>query len=459
MINGIISVRFGERDKMATNAPQQAISERLMKRIAWRLAPLMIFIYIANQLDRANVGYAALTMNAELHMSTAQYGLATSLFFLGYILFEVPSNLCMHRFGARLWIMRILISWGFLSSLTSFVPSAHWLYFARFCLGAFEAGLFPGMVFYLTLWMPARNRVWMMSLFVISIPLTGMLGAPASTWLMSHADMFGITGWRAMLLLEGVPAMLLGVVVYFWLPDGPEAAGWLSAGEKQEIASALEAERAQAAAATPSGSVWGALANPKVWALGVVYFGTNAGVIGLLFFLPQVVKNFQAAFHVKYTLTQIGLITAIPFGFSIIAMLVWGRLVSRQSMNAWHVAGPLLVSAASLSAALYLKSPYETIIALAIGTSACFSSITTFWQLPSRILTDRAAAAGIGLITSIGVSSGFLLPYFIGWVKDVTGSFALAFIGIACAMVIASAVVVRLEAPQRALGAVRLAGE
>jgi MFS family permease len=444
---------------MIVSVLKPAISDRLMKRIAWRLAPLMILIYIANQLDRANVGYAALTMNAELHMTTAQYGLATSLFFLGYILFEVPSNLCMHRFGARIWMMRILLSWGVLSSLTSFVPDSRWLYIARFCLGAFEAGLFPGMVYYLTLWMPSRNRVWMMSLFVTAIPLTGTLGAPVSTWLMAHAQLFGISGWRAMILLEGVPAIILSVVVYLWLPNGPSDSRWLSAAEKSEISAALASEQAQAAGAMSPSSAWKAVSNPKVWALGLVYFGTNAGVIGLLYFLPQVVKSFEAHFGVVYSLTEIGLITAIPFGVSLVAVLIWGHLVSRQRVNALHVAGPLLVSAASLSVALLLKSPYESIAALAIGTSACFCSITTFWQLPSRILTDRAAAAGIGLITSIGVSSGFLLPYFIGWVKDATGTFALAFVGIAAAMVLASAVVLRLETGQRTVSNVQLAGE
>jgi MFS family permease len=444
---------------MIVSVLKPAISDRLMKRIAWRLAPLMILIYIANQLDRANVGYAALTMNAELHMTTAQYGLATSLFFLGYILFEVPSNLCMHRFGARIWMMRILLSWGVLSSLTSFVPDSRWLYIARFCLGAFEAGLFPGMVYYLTLWMPSRNRVWMMSLFVTAIPLTGTLGAPVSTWLMAHAQLFGISGWRAMILLEGVPAIILSIVVYLWLPNGPSDSRWLSAAEKSEISAALASEQAQAAGATSPSSAWKAVSNPKVWALGLVYFGTNAGVIGLLYFLPQVVKSFEAHFGVVYSLTEIGLITAIPFGVSLVAVLIWGHLVSRQRVNALHVAGPLLVSAASLSVALLLKSPYESIAALAIGTSACFCSITTFWQLPSRILTDRAAAAGIGLITSIGVSSGFLLPYFIGWVKDATGTFALAFVGIAAAMVLASAVVLRLETGQRTVSNVQLAGE
>jgi len=444
---------------MDTGVLKPAISDPLMKRIAWRLAPLMILMYIANQLDRANIGYAALTMNAELHMTAAQYGLSASLFFLGYILFEVPSNLCMHRYGARLWMTRILLSWGLLSSLTSFVPSAHWLFVARFFLGAFEAGLFPGMVYYLTLWMPARNRVWVMSLFVTAIPLTGVLGAPVSTWLMAHANVFGITGWRAMILLEGLPAIILGVVAYFWLADDPSHSRWLSAADKSEIAAALAAEQAQAAAATSPSSALNALKNPKVWALGVVYFGTNAGIIGLLYFLPQVVKTFEVTFGVKYSITDIGLITAIPFGVAVIATLIWGRLVSRRQITAAHVAGPLLVCAASLSVALLLRSPYQTIVALAIGTSACFCSITTFWQLPSRILTDRAAAAGIALITSIGVSSGFLLPYFIGWVKDATGTFVLAFIGIAVAMVIASAVVVLLEAGQNKIDAAGLASE
>ncbi|NPT57336.1 MFS transporter [Paraburkholderia elongata] len=436
-----------------------AISDRLMKRIAWRLAPLMIVMYIANQLDRANIGYAALTMNAELHMTTAQFGFAASLFFLGYILFEVPSNLCMHRFGARLWMTRILLSWGLLSSLTSFVPDSRWLYIARFFLGAFEAGLFPGMVYYLTLWMPARNRVWMMSLFVTAIPLTGVLGAPVSTWLMTHANVFGITGWRAMILLEGVPAIILAGIAYFWLTDDPSRSRWLSAAERSEIAAALAAERAEAAAATSPSSALRALGNPKVWALGVVYFGTNAGIIGLLYFLPQVIKTFESTFGVKYSLMDIGLITAIPFGVAVVATLIWGRVVSRHQVGAWHVAGPLLVCAAALSVALLLKSPYQSIIALSIGSAACFCSITTFWQLPSRILTDRAAAAGIALITSIGVSSGFLLPYFIGWVKDTTGTFVLAFVGIAATMVLASITVTLLETRWRKIGQPQLASE
>ncbi|MBU9426953.1 MFS transporter [Burkholderia gladioli] len=431
----------------ATHDTQPALPPDLMKRIAWRIGPLMVLMYVANQLDRANVGYAALTMNAELGMSAAQYGLSASLFFLGYILCEVPSNLFMHRYGARRWMTRILLSWGLLSSLTSFVPNAHWLYAARFLLGAFEAGLYPGMVYYLTLWMPARNRVWMMSLFTMSIPLTGMLGAPVSTWIMEHASVFGITGWRAMILLEGVPAMLLGVVAWFWLPDGPHAWRGLGEADHARLRTALAAEQESAAAAVQPDSARKALGNPKVWALGLVYFGINSGIIGLLYFLPQVVKTFSGSAHLS--LTRIGLISAVPFAVAVVGVLAWGRLVSRRRVHAGHVAGPLMLSAVTLASALYLVSPLATVAVLAVGTTACFCSISTFWQLPTRILTDRAAAAGIALITSIGVSSGFLMPYFIGWVRDTTGTFRLAFIAIAVAMTIGSALAIVLDRPKQ----------
>jgi MFS family permease len=426
-----------------------------MKRIVWRLAPLMVLMYVANQLDRANVGYAALTMNAELGMSAAQYGLSASLFFLGYILCEVPSNLCMHRYGARRWMTRILLSWGLLSSLTSFVPNANWLYFARFMLGVFEAGLYPGMVYYLTLWMPARNRVWMMSLFTMSIPLTGMLGAPISTWVMEHANIFGITGWRAMILLEGIPAITLGFVAWFWLPDGPHAWRGLSETDRQTIRAALAGEQQAAAATVQPGNARRALMNLKVWGLGIVYFGINSGIIGLLYFLPQVVKTFKGSS--QFSLTQIGLITSVPFAVAVVSVLVWGRIVSHKRIHALYVAGPLMLSAVTLAGALYLTSPFAIVAMLAIGTSACFCSITTFWQLPSRILTDRAAAAGIALITSIGVSSGFLMPYFIGWVRDTTGTFQLAFIGIAVAMTIGSALAIALDPDRRRVPAAGMA--
>ncbi|PWK38584.1 MFS transporter [Cupriavidus plantarum] len=423
----------------------------IARKISWRLGPLMILMYMANQLDRANIGYAALTMNQELGMTAAQYGLAASLFFIGYVLFEVPSNLCMYRFGARLWMTRIMITWGIVSSLTCLVPNAQWLYVARFVLGVFEAGLFPGMVFYLTLWLPAKDRVWMMSLFVTAIPLTGVFGAPISTWLMAHVTLFGLSGWRAMIFLEGLPSIALGIFVFFYLPDGPAKARWLSPTEKRAVASvlALEQKQSEARATQRHDSVWTTLSNPRVWALGAVYFGVNAGIVSLLFFLPQVVASFEKTLGVKYTITQIGMITAIPFAFAAVSMLVWGRMMQRRQLSSRHVAGPLLVCAAALTTAMWMTSPYAAIAAFAIGAAGCFCTMTTFWQLPTRFLAERAAAAGIAMITSLGVCAGFVLPYFIGWSKDVTGHFAVAFYGVSILMVVSAVIVTALEASRR----------
>ncbi|WP_059411652.1 MFS transporter [Cupriavidus basilensis] len=428
-----------------------AMPPEIARKIAWRLAPLMILMYMANQLDRANIGYAALTMNHELGMTAAQFGLAASLFFLGYVLFEVPSNLCMYRFGARLWMTRIMLTWGVASSLTSLVPNAQWLYVARFCLGVFEAGLFPGMVYYLTLWLPTRDRVWMMSLFVTAIPLTGVLGAPVSTWLMENVTVFGLSGWRAMIFLEGLPSVILGIVVYFYLPDSPAKARWFSASEQSTIAAVLAQEQASASKRAGHGLAC-VIANGRVWALGVVYFGINAGIVSLLYFLPQVVASFEKTLGVKYTIPQIGMITAIPFAFAVASMLVWGRIVKRHRITSLHIAGPLLVCAAALTVAMWMRSPYGTIAAFAVGTAACFCTMTTFWQLPSRFLAERAAAAGIALITSLGVCAGFVLPYFIGWSKDVSGHFAIAFYGVSALMLVSACVVVALES-SRAPGA------
>ncbi|MGN5476900.1 MFS transporter [Cupriavidus basilensis] len=307
------------------------------------------------------------------------------------------------------------------------------------------------MVFYLTLWLPAKDRVWMMSLFVTAIPLTGVFGAPVSTWLMEHATLFGLTGWRAMMFLEGIPSIALGIFVFFYLPDGPAKARWLTTSERTTVASVLALEQKQTAGRNDQGrdSVSTVLSNPRVWALGAVYFGVNAGIVLLLFFLPQVVASFEKTLGVKYTITQIGMITAIPFAFAAISMLVWGRIVQQRQLTSKHVASPLLVCAIALTAAMWVQSPYAAIAAFAVGAAGCFCTMTTFWQLPTKFLVERAAAAGIALITSLGVCAGFVLPYFIGWSRDVTGHFAVAFYGVSALMVVSAVIVTVLEASRR----------
>jgi MFS family permease len=411
-----------------------ALPPTLANRIYWRLGPLIVLMYVAGQLDRINIGYAALTMNAELQMTNAQFGLVAGVFFTGYILFEIPSNLGLHRFGAHLWIAGILMGWGLASSLTSFVHDINGLYATRFLLGALEAGLFPGIVYCLTMWMPTRNRVWMMSVLMAAVPVSGMIGAPISTWLMIHANLFGMTGWRAMLLLEGVPPILLSIAVYTCLPDTPRTARWLSPPEKALIAASITQESASAPTDDSTGSIWRVMISLKVWALGAVYFGGNSAVSCLFFFLPQLVRTFSGS------LTNIGLITSVPFAVAAVATPLWGHLISHYEIRAIHVAGPLLVSAVSLSVALLLRSPTQTIIAISICTSACFCSAATFWQLPTRILAGQAAAVGIALITSVGATAAMVMPYVIGWIKDTTGSFELAFATTAATMVVSAAI-------------------
>lgn len=421
------------------------VSAELARKIMWRIAPLMLLMYIFNQIHRANVGYASLTMNADLGLTATQFGLAASLFYFGYIVFEVPSNLIMHRIGARLWMARILITWGITSSLTGLVPNKEWLWGMRFLLGIFEAGLFPGLVFYMTLWLPTRNRVLLMSIFVMAIPITGTIGAPVSTLIMEHISIFGLSGWRSMLLIEGVPAVLLGLVVLFVFPDSPAKAKWLTAGEVNEISSALAAEKEAIPQSDKGHNIKEVFGSGRVWTLGLVYFAVNMGIISLLIFLPQVVKSMEALYGTKYSIVQVGMISAIPFGISVGAVWLWARFVSKRTINGSYVALPLIVCAAALAAALSMPTIYLSLAAFAVGTSACFCSMVTFWQLPSRFLTGRAAAAGIALITSIGVTAGVIMPYVIGLVRDATGKYGPAFIGIAVGMVLAAGLVMLLE--------------
>jgi MFS transporter, ACS family, tartrate transporter len=431
------------------------VSVRLMRKVCWRLVPLMVLMYLISSLDRANIGYAALEMNKDLGMSTADFGVAAGLFYLGYILFQAPSNLVLHRIGARVWIAIILLAWGAMSSITCIVPNAHWLYITRFLLGIFEAGLFPGMVLYLTFWLPSRNRVWVMSMFVMAMPLAAVIGAPISTALMSHTTLIGLSGWRTMLLLEGLPAVLLGIFVFFYLPESPNRAGWLNKQESLELEYAINIETNKIANAQFNVGVWETMKNAYIWALGAVYFGINTGIVILLYFLPQVIKTFEKAFGVKYTVFDVGMIAAIPFGFSIICMLLWGRYISRRNVAAWHVAVPLAICAISIGIALSLPSPIQVMAAFSIAAASCFSTMSPFWQLPSRFLSGKAAAAGIGMISSLGVSSGCILPYVIGWAKDKTGSFAPAFLVMAGIILVASITVIMLErktAPENHLG-------
>jgi ACS family tartrate transporter-like MFS transporter len=424
------------------------IKPQITRKVIWRLAPLLILLYVVNQMDRANVGYAALTMNRELGMSVSQFGFAAGLFYAGYILVAVPSNLMLARFGARIWMTRILVTWGIVASLTAFVDSAHTLYVLRFLLGVAESGFFPGMVLYVTFWLPRQERVWLMSLLFLSIPLSNMLGAPISTFVMEHAHLFGWSGWRSMFFIEGLPAIALGVVTFVLMKDRPDNAAWLTVDERAELNRALAAERQEANRVSPQ-SAWRALLDRRVLTFGLIYFGINIGVVALSFFLPQIVAEFSRMFAVKYSVFQIGLMTAIPFAVSAVTILLWGHYARRTAVSAWHVAIPTAVGGLSFAAALFLSSPYEVMAAFTLGAVGVYTPHASFWQLPPRYLSNGAAAAGIGLINTIGTLAGFLGPYATGWLHDVTGSYRVPMLGVAALMCVSATTVLLVERTSR----------
>jgi MFS transporter, ACS family, tartrate transporter len=422
----------------------------IARKVIWRLAPLLILLYVVNQMDRANVGYAALTMNHELGLSASQFGLAAGLFYAGYILVAVPSNLMLARFGARVWMTRILVSWGVVASLTAFVDSARMLYLLRFLLGVAESGFFPGMILYVTFWLPRQERVWLMSLLFLSIPLSNMLGAPISTYVMEHVRVFGWSGWRAMLFLEGLPAIALGVVTAIVMKNRPEEASWLSAAEREQLNRALAVERAEAQRHSPQGA-WRTLADRRILTFGLVYFGINSGVVALSFFLPQIIAGFSQMFAVKYSVFQVGLITAIPFAVSAVTIVSWGHYARRTTVSAWHVAIPAAIGGLSFAAALFLSSPYEVMLAFTLGAVGIYTPHASFWQLPPRYLSGAAAAAGIGLINTIGTLAGFVGPYATGWLRDITGSYQAPMLLVAALMCLSAVVVVLVERSARTI--------
>jgi len=391
-----------------------------VRRAGKRLVPLLMLMYFVNYLDRVNIGFAGPNgMNEELGLSATLFGIAAGVFFIGYLLLEVPSNLMLHRFGARRWIARILVTWGIVATAMAFAPNATVLIVLRFLLGVAEAGFFPGIILYLTYWFPASHRARMTALFMTAIPISTALGSVVSTLIIQNwHGLFGLSGWRVMFLVEGIPSILLAFVVWFALTDRPSEATWMPRAEQKALESRLAAEAAEVAEAGPS-SVWGALKSPRVLALSWVYFGIVYGLYALGFFLPTIVKGFSAQYGTTFSTVQQGLITAIPYAFGLVAMVVW---TNRAGSPTVRVAVPALIGGLAIPAALYLSNPWLAILAVTICACGVLAALPCFWALPTAYLTGAAAAAGIGLINSLGNLSGFVAPYVTGVLSDATGS-------------------------------------
>jgi D-galactonate transporter len=400
-----------------------AVDNRVTRKVTLRLLPFLGLLYLVNYLDRVNVGFAALTMNADLGLSAAAYGLGAGLFFIGYFLFEVPSNIILHRVGARVWIARIMVTWGLTASATAFIQGEISFYVVRVLLGVAEAGFFPGIILYLTYWFPRRQRARIVALFFLAVPLSSVIGSPLSTLLIQHGNaMLGFdAGWRFMFFVEGIPAVLLGVLVLALLPSRPRHATWLTNHESSALERYITAEDAREVGREMSTRA--ALTHPRVIALSVIYFGIVYGLYVLAFFLPQVIKGFQMQFQVRLSLVEIGLITAVPYAFASVAMVLWARHSDHTGERAGHVATAAFIGAAGIAAALYMNSPLLTMVCITVCAVGVYAAIPVFWQLPNVFLTGVGAAAGIGLINSFGNLSGFLGPYLTGWLEDLSGSF------------------------------------
>ena len=404
------------------------IERRAYRRVTWRLIPFLFACYVAAYLDRVNVGFAKLQMLADLQMSETAYGIGAGIFFIGYFLFEVPSNLILHRTGARVWIARIMITWGLLSAATMWVTSATAFYALRFLLGIAEAGFFPGIVLYLTQWYPAPRRARIMALFMTAIAISGVIGGPVSGWILSEmAGKNGWAGWQWLYLLEGIPAVLLGVATYFYLDDSIEGARWLPDDEKAVLRAQLRAD--------PAGeehvSVMAALRDSRVVLLAALYFCSILGLYGLAFWLPQLIRTLGVAEP-----WRVGMLSAIPYGVATVAMVLAGQSSDRRGERRWHLVGSALIGALGLVGAAWFRTePVAGMIAFSVAAAGILSLPPLFWTIPTTLLRGVSAAAGIAAINSVGNLSGFVSPYMIGAITDATGEATIGLYVLAASLV------------------------
>ena len=423
------------------------VARTAIRKVALRLVPFVALMFFINYLDRTAIGFAAPNgMNEDLALSAAQFGFASGVFFIGYILLEVPSNLALHRFGARKWLARIMVSWGIVALLFTWVQDFEQLVALRFLLGVAEAGFFPGAILFLSLWVPAAHRGRILMLFYLAQPLTTVIGAPlAGALIQQHGVFFGLEGWRFMFLGVALPAIVIGVVAWFYLKDKPADAKWLTPDEQAWLTNALETERAATEAKEPHVSVRYAFRSGRVWALSFIYFGFIYGLYALAFFLPTIIDGFQEQTGTEFDVFQSGLITAIPYLPAAIAMYFWSRDASKRGLKTWHIAGPAVLGAVSVPLALLAGSPTATIAVITLTAMSIFAALPNFWTLPTRFLTGAAAAAGVALINTVGNLAGFSAPYLTGAVRDATGGYETPMLLVGLFM-LASAVIMVLLA-------------
>ncbi len=415
-------------------------------KVTRRLIPFLFLCYILAYLDRVNVGFAKLQMQSDLGLSDVVYGIGAGIFFIGYFMFEVPSNLLLQRFGAKIWIARIMIVWGIVSACMSLISSTTMFYVIRFILGMAEAGFFPGIILYLTFWYPRQYRARMVALFMTAIAISGVFGGPVSGWILKQmTDVSGLRGWQWLFLLEGIPSVLVGFLVLYFLDDGPQKAKWLTSAEKDLLLQRLqEEEETKKSEGVQNHTLRDAFSNLHVWLFCLVYFGIIMGLYGFGFWLPQIIKD---------TFTQdpwhIGLISMLPWGVAAVLMVLYGRHSDVTGERRWHLVLACVMSMVGFAACgLNSSSGLVDLFFITLATIGIMTSLATFWALPTAMLSGTAAAAGIAWINSVGNLAGYVGPTVIGWVRDFSNSMQAGFYLLAASSLM-SAVVVLLSTRPR----------
>ncbi|RXU33105.1 MFS transporter [Pseudomonas syringae] len=413
---------------MARTQPTQPVTElerTTMRRVAWRLLPFLILCYLIAIIDRGNIGMASLQMNHDLGLSPAIFGFASSLFFVSYFLVEVPSNLALQKFGARIWIARIMITWGLISAGTAFVQGANSLYVMRFLLGAAEAGFFPGVLLYMTYWLPSAYRARMVAIFMVAIPGANFLGSPLSGYLLTLDGWMGMRGWHWLFILEGIPAVLLGIACLFILTDRPAQARWLDDEQRTWLVNKLDEERKLK---TNIGhiSLWKLLKHKDIWIMALIYSGASAAGSTMSVWAPQLLKSFGLSN------LEIGFVNAIPYGIASVAMIIWGRSSDRSNERRWHTSATLFLITAGLLLALVPSSLPATVVMLTMVLIGAYSMKGPFWALVSNWLSSSTAAAGLAAIGALAnlIGGGIMVNAY-GAIHQATGSYAIALLPLA----------------------------
>ena len=426
------------------------IEATTIQKVRIRILPFVFMLFIVALLDRVNIGFAALTMNKELAITSQQYGLIFGIFFFGYFFFEIPSNLLLHKIGARVWIARILISWGIVAMLTGFVHTVHQLYIVRFFLGLAEAGYFPGITLYLTYWFPQREQARALALLIAAIPIATILGAPLSGLILDHVHWLGVSSWRWLLILEGTPALAGGVLTYFLLPGCPQEAKFLTTDQKEWIRTELGREEQQKLEQRRYSAIQ-ALSSGRVWHLVLAYFGMMMGNYALQSWAPQLVRSLSSG----YSNSTIGLLVTIPNLVGLAAMILVSRNSDRTLERRCHVAIPAIMGATALVLLGATRSPFYSVALLCLLAAGIYSSFGPFWALPSEFLTGYSAAAGIALINSVGNLGGFAGPYTIGRIATRTGNPYAGLATAGVALFISAILVMLLRTTAGAISVVR----